>query len=188
MGGRRVRRRQGSCEGQSVAVPCSSVTTVGESLYVQPWEYDARCQIEGMDTSFFFPSERETKKVKAAKAFCSGCLCRFDCMMLGIYWDAEGIFGGATQSERRMMAALLAIQESQDSHADTNVPTDTPVTHIVHSNLVERVEQLPASPGPLFQLDVQVGPESHILVLEEASPAPTEHGLDVSPIFVLRVS
>jgi WhiB family redox-sensing transcriptional regulator len=70
------------------------------------WKEHAACK--GMDTVIFFPTrdlpKLNTAKVNAAKAICSACTVRNDCLEYSrtLPWQQgrEGIWGGMTEQER----------------------------------------------------------------------------------------
>lgn len=95
------------------------------------WEL-AKCEkFPGVD---FFPSEKETKKIRAAKAICRGCPIRFECLEENMNIP-DGIFGGTTGSERSFTRLLLTATSSslgglsdtlnQSALSAPHIPNDT---------------------------------------------------------------
>ena len=75
----------------------------GSSLPFAPglkgWEQIAACR--GIDASIFFPDD-EDDNADLAKEICAGCSVARPCLEYGIsVREKEGVWGGATQRERR---------------------------------------------------------------------------------------
>lgn len=62
----------------------------------------------------FFPSERETKRIRAAKAICQGCPVRVECLYDAIKYDDQGIRGGLTYDERLSVRSLTIFSSLAD--------------------------------------------------------------------------
>jgi WhiB family transcriptional regulator, redox-sensing transcriptional regulator len=65
------------------------------------WRNQALCA--GMDGEQFFPDRDGEWEAREAKALCSGCPARSDCLIWALAADADGIWGGTTTDERRAM-------------------------------------------------------------------------------------
>ena len=63
------------------------------------WHADAACKTA--DTATFFP--RRGEPVEPAKAICAGCPVRAPCLDDAMAQRTSGIWGGASESERRMI-------------------------------------------------------------------------------------
>ena len=60
---------------------------------------DAACR--HLDPALFHPAPHDNRTLKAARDVCAGCPIRLDCLALALTIpDAQGIWGGLTQSER----------------------------------------------------------------------------------------
>lgn len=68
------------------------------------WDY-AACN--GKPTEWWFPSDREIKRIRAAKTICRGCPVRVDCLIDAVELDSEGVWGATTRQERVMMVSIL---------------------------------------------------------------------------------
>lgn len=149
------------------------------------WRTEARCQ--GMDTNWFFPNEKNLKRIRAAKAFCRGCSVRLQCIQFAIEYSCEGIYGGATTAERSLMSALLPRASRPVYTSESNdTPECVPVTHIVSRTHIAIVEQLP------FVLDLhalqggEVDLEFHTLSHE--ADVVVQVGFGPSTSFILRMA
>jgi WhiB family transcriptional regulator, redox-sensing transcriptional regulator len=66
----------------------------------QPWRSKAACQ--GLDPHIFYPASDEEEDAAPAKAVCDACPVREPCLEHALgYREKEGIWGGATERERR---------------------------------------------------------------------------------------
>ncbi len=66
----------------------------------QPWRAKAACN--GLDPTIFYPSTEEDEDAEAAKAVCAQCSVRAECLEYALgFREKEGIWGGATEKERR---------------------------------------------------------------------------------------
>jgi len=54
----------------------------------------------GVDTNVFFPGPYESNE--KAKAICKGCPVMEACRDEGMYWHEHGIWGGASESARKL--------------------------------------------------------------------------------------
>lgn len=67
-----------------------------------PWRAKAACR--GLDPTIFYPAtdDDDDPDVLAAKSVCEGCPVREACLEHALgYREKEGIWGGATERERR---------------------------------------------------------------------------------------
>lgn len=65
-----------------------------------PWRSKAACR--GLEPQTFFPLEDDDAAAAAAKAVCQGCVVREACLEHALAArEKEGIWGGATERERR---------------------------------------------------------------------------------------
>lgn len=62
------------------------------------WQDLANCF--GVDPDLFFPARGES--AKEAKAVCSGCIVKDDCLAAGLH-ERFGIWGGLSERERRVI-------------------------------------------------------------------------------------
>ena len=69
------------------------------------WRMQAACR--GLDTSLFFPERGDYAAVEAAKAVCSSCPVRVQCLVEALELPREmaeiGIWGGTSARQRRIM-------------------------------------------------------------------------------------
>lgn len=66
----------------------------------QPWRAKAACR--GLDPQIFYPISDEEEDAAPAKAVCAECPVREPCLEHALgYREKEGIWGGATERERR---------------------------------------------------------------------------------------
>lgn len=69
------------------------------------WRMQAACR--GLDTSLFFPERGDYAAVEAAKAVCSSCPVRVQCLAEALELPREmaeiGIWGGTSARQRRIM-------------------------------------------------------------------------------------
>lgn len=69
------------------------------------WEKEALCR--GKDNEIFFPDEAQqmtAKKIKNAKAICTGCPVRAECLFTSITNEEKfGIWGGFSPRERSVI-------------------------------------------------------------------------------------
>jgi len=67
---------------------------------IATWRKRAACR--GVDVEIFFPENDDDAEVEAAKAVCQLCPVRQACLEHALsYREHEGIWGGATERERR---------------------------------------------------------------------------------------
>ena len=64
------------------------------------WRFDAECR--GLDPDMFFPERGDYRPVKAAREVCNRCPVKATCLQENL-WERDGIYGGATPSERKKM-------------------------------------------------------------------------------------
>lgn len=63
----------------------------------------------GVDPELFFPGRGENVAVKKAKAVCSGCVCRVECLEYALAnHEKVGIWGMTSEKERRSIRRLQA--------------------------------------------------------------------------------
>ena len=91
--------------------PVENIWPPGYNLCVN-WRDLAACA--GMELALFFPPENiggprggrgvsgERKRVNKAKAVCSGCPVKWECLQFAVLHDCTGIYGGTDTAERRM--------------------------------------------------------------------------------------
>jgi WhiB family redox-sensing transcriptional regulator len=66
----------------------------------QPWRSKAACR--GLDPQIFYPPTDEDEDAAAAKAVCAVCPVHEACLEHALgYREKEGVWGGATERERR---------------------------------------------------------------------------------------
>jgi WhiB family transcriptional regulator, redox-sensing transcriptional regulator len=82
--------------------------TMATQTWEWGWQWRAACR--GEDTALFFaPSDTEVRDVKLArerkaKAICSGCPVRIECLEYAIrIRETHGIWGGLNELERRLL-------------------------------------------------------------------------------------
>ncbi len=66
----------------------------------------------GQDPELFFPIAARgpaARQIRAAKAICSGCPVRTDCLSYAVHTMPEGIWGGTTLEERYAMRRPLRL-------------------------------------------------------------------------------
>jgi WhiB family redox-sensing transcriptional regulator len=64
------------------------------------WRKHAACR--GLDVEAFYPATEDEAEAEVAKAICSVCPVRQPCLEHALaYREREGIWGGATERERR---------------------------------------------------------------------------------------
>src|SRR5688500_14095561 len=121
---------------------------------IQSWRDDASCR--QLDKNTFYPSNKETKKIRAAKAICRSCTVLVDCLMFSINHNIpDGIFGGATEDERTLMRALLPSVTSSDVVVDTVYQESVSQIHIdIHTSDTPTIEPLPGESVPVFVLNL----------------------------------
>ncbi len=77
----------------------------------RPWQEFARCK--EMDPDLFFPTGTTGPallQIEAAQAICRKCLVREECLWYALDTNTEyGIWGGATEEERRYMRRGLGL-------------------------------------------------------------------------------
>lgn len=66
------------------------------------WMADGAC-IEHPEVEFIPADQRPEDKAAAARAICSRCLCRAECLSYALADDVLGIWGGTTSAERRKL-------------------------------------------------------------------------------------
>ncbi|HZD68070.1 MAG TPA: WhiB family transcriptional regulator [Actinomycetes bacterium] len=81
------------------------------------WEKDAACR--GTPTEVFYPQPRTARSASPAKRICRGCPVRESCLRFALACgDRQGIFGGTTPAERRVLyynvAAAALLQAQRD--------------------------------------------------------------------------
>jgi WhiB family redox-sensing transcriptional regulator len=62
------------------------------------WKERAACQ--GLPDEFFFPPPK-VRILQETRRICAGCEVRLDCLAYALNFDAEGIWGGLSEQERR---------------------------------------------------------------------------------------
>jgi len=68
----------------------------------QSWRHTAACR--GVDPDVFFPTEENEYFAARAKAICGSCMVRETCLDHAlVHREREGVWGGATERERRRM-------------------------------------------------------------------------------------
>ena len=80
------------------------------------WREDASCRAEEAAEVFFPGGDRgQTKAMTdAAKRVCAGCPVRIDCLLYAVETRQEyGVWGGATEPERRRLARRLKAAPSR---------------------------------------------------------------------------
>ncbi len=74
-----------------------------------PWKANGHCV--GVDPALFYSEDRGAKgraDAAAARAICAGCPVRLECLAFALANGEEfGIWGGATERERRFMRRML---------------------------------------------------------------------------------
>ena len=78
----------------------------------EPWSMFAKCSLDGVPTSWFFPTSGVPGRSRDIAAYCEGCAVRADCLAYGLSLSDEtfGYFGGVRllrREERRAASALL---------------------------------------------------------------------------------
>ena len=69
-------------------------------LNKQHWRTKAACK--GLDPSIFYPATEDEDDAQPAKAVCSECAVREECLEYALgFREHEGVWGGATERERR---------------------------------------------------------------------------------------
>jgi WhiB family redox-sensing transcriptional regulator len=75
----------------------------------QPWKAAGNCS--GVDPALFYSEDRGAKgrtDAAAARAICKGCTVRLECLAFALTNGEEfGIWGGATERERRFMRRVV---------------------------------------------------------------------------------
>lgn len=77
------------------------------------WRTDAACR--DMDTAKWFPERQDDGA--DAKAICSTCPVKAECIQYGLHHEMTGIFGGATEREREAMRSQRAISPQKPGNA-----------------------------------------------------------------------
>jgi WhiB family transcriptional regulator, redox-sensing transcriptional regulator len=90
-----------------VVVATDDMIELLADLFRQPWQADALCQEPHYVELNWFPERGES--TNAAKAVCSRCLVRDECLGFAIERGvAEGIWGGTSGRERRALRSRAA--------------------------------------------------------------------------------
>jgi WhiB family transcriptional regulator, redox-sensing transcriptional regulator len=70
----------------------------------EAWLESAECA--GMDPALFFPARGDFRAVDAARAVCSGCPVRSECLAYAIsHSEHYGVWGGTSERQRRRIRA-----------------------------------------------------------------------------------
>lgn len=73
----------------------------------QPWREHGKCvSLTPKDADELFYIGRG-KSPKAAKAFCSGCPVRKQCLFYAVYYNLQGIWAGTTDDERKNLKPFI---------------------------------------------------------------------------------
>lgn len=81
------------------------------------WQEFARCA--GMDPNIFFPERGDHHAMETAKAVCSECPVRSQCLESGI-GELQGVWGGTSRRERKQIRAQRRLADG--------TPTSQPVS------------------------------------------------------------
>ena len=85
--------------------PTEVVPRRGRHIPHRPWLNAAACRDK--PSHWWFPTKPATTQVRAdiaaAKAVCGTCPVRDDCLDHSLRWEVEGIWGGSTARERRVL-------------------------------------------------------------------------------------
>jgi WhiB family redox-sensing transcriptional regulator len=73
------------------------------------WQDLAECKT--VDTSLFFPERGAS--TKEAKAICSDCIVREDCLEYALAHEKHGIWGGMSERERRRVRKARTLHAAQ---------------------------------------------------------------------------
>jgi WhiB family redox-sensing transcriptional regulator len=78
---------------------------------VHGWQWRAECRMA--DPALFYPPEFErpsvkTRRVAEAMAVCARCDVRADCLTYAVVNREQGIWGGTTDEQRRIMRQVSA--------------------------------------------------------------------------------
>ena len=121
------------------------------------WRKEAGCK--NIDVDDFFPSNKEIKKIRAAKAVCRRCPVRKECLQYALENNLEGIFGGTTLSERQFMAALMpGLRTPVSEHVPLDIQSPEPeqktpeTTYISGNATLLECYEIPNQPGEPDQL------------------------------------
>jgi len=72
------------------------------------WRERARCR--GADIGLFYPQRMTDADAEPAKQLCRGCPVRASCLRVALATgDRQGIFGGTTPAERRVLHYTMAV-------------------------------------------------------------------------------
>lgn len=75
----------------------------------QSWRENAKCRtlpLEEVDQIFFVGRGGKSSK---AKSFCSGCPVQRQCLNYALFYNEDGIWGGLTEKERRLLSPMIGI-------------------------------------------------------------------------------
>lgn len=90
----------------TLSVPSSdAVPRRGRHIPDRPWLEAAACR--GKPANWWFPPKPTTREVRVdiatAKSICGTCEVRAECLAHSLRWEVEGIWGGHTARERRVL-------------------------------------------------------------------------------------
>ncbi|GAA2690649.1 MULTISPECIES: WhiB family transcriptional regulator [Actinosynnema] len=70
-------------------------------------DFGAHPACVGEDPELFFPFPGQHDQVAAAKSVCGRCPVRQACLAHALHHDAEGVWGGTTEDERRQLRLVV---------------------------------------------------------------------------------
>lgn len=88
--------------------------------YTWMWRADAACR--GEDQEIFYPERGES--TAPAKAICSICDVRAECLEFGLRFEKRGVWGGTSERERRRMRQRMGIRLIELTPVDDDGPDD----------------------------------------------------------------
>lgn len=85
-----------------------------EDVKTEQWRVKAACQ--GLDPTIFYPADDNDEQADAAKAVCAVCPVQGECLEYALgSKEREGVWGGATERERRRIVR----QRRRAAYADS---------------------------------------------------------------------
>jgi len=76
---------------------------------LKPWQFEGAICSQ-IDTEIYFPEQNKvTEETKKAKALCSSCIWKKECLTYALSYSVVGIWGGTSARERATIRKQLNI-------------------------------------------------------------------------------